>query len=60
MEQNEIRERREIECFSIMNRGIAWWEPLSDTQKQELRQWYQAWLNAPATLQIPTKPSWLQ
>jgi hypothetical protein len=32
---------------------------LTDTQKQELQVWYQAWLNVTDTLIEPVKPAWL-
>lgn len=56
---NKIRSRREIECFRIINRGILWYDNLTETQKTELNNWYIAWLNATATLEVPVKPSWL-
>lgn len=57
---NQIRAQREYECFPIINRGTLWYEMLTDKQKQELREWYQAWLDAPATLVVPEKPEWIQ
>lgn len=55
----EIRYERELECFSVINRGEAWYRTLTEEQKNELQMWYQAWLDAPQTLEIPTKPNWL-
>ena len=57
--QTEIRARRERECFSIIDRSLFWYEGLSDEQNYELRQWYEAWLDAPETFKIPEKPEWL-
>lgn len=60
---DEIREMREKECFPIINRGELWYnfyvyvDPVRST---ELRDWYLAWLNAPETRIIPTKPSWIE
>lgn len=54
-----IRKEREKECFSIINRGALWYNKLSEEQKQELSQWYEAWLDAPATNVIPDKPLWI-
>jgi len=54
-----IRNERDNEVFPIINRGPLWHETLTDQQRQELRQWYKAWLDAPKTLQMPTKPQWL-
>lgn len=58
--QNSIRARRESECFPIINRGELWYNNLTDMQKAELAEWYAAWLNAPETLKIPTRPEWLK
>jgi hypothetical protein len=55
----EIRDLRE-QCFKVVNRGLAWYNNLTDIQKQELQEWYQAWLDAPETLIIPEKPTWLK
>lgn len=58
-EQNTLRERRETECFSVINRGWIWYSCLTLTQWQELRTWYLAWLNVTKTLTIPERPSWI-
>lgn len=55
----DIRRRRETECYSVINRGLLWYETLSVKQKLELTKWYQSWLDAPNTLTIPEKPEWL-
>ena len=57
--QNAIRARRERECYSVINRGQLWYEGVSITHLVELRNWYKAWLDAPATLIIPDSPAWL-
>lgn len=54
-----LRLLRESECFPIINRGHWWFETLTDNQKDELRTWYEAWLNAPKTKEIPLIPEWL-
>lgn len=54
-----IRGRREEECFSIVNRGLVWYNTLTKAQKTELQSWYEAWLEAPQTLVVPEKPEWL-
>lgn len=56
----EIRIQREIECFPYINRGSLWYEMLTDAQKEELKAWYQAWLDAPQTKIIPARPIWLE
>lgn len=55
-----IRVRREEECFRIINRGQLWYANLKEEQKSELAAWYQAWLDAPQTGVVPTKPSWIK
>lgn len=60
---DEIRALRETECFSIINRGNLWYNVYvygDPTRAYELRAWYKAWLDAPETGIIPTKPSWLE
>lgn len=56
---DSIRKRRVRECFLIINRGNLWYQSLTEAQLIELSQWYNAWLNAPETLVVPEKPSWL-
>ena len=55
-----LRKIRENECFSIVNRGNVWYNLLTDTQKTELKEWYQSWLNVTETLVCPCKPDWLK
>lgn len=67
---DNLRTRREQECFSYINRGVLWYNTLTTEQQQELNTWYQDWLNVPQVYQetkptdietiIPTKPSWLK
>ena len=56
----ELRARRELECFSIVNRGQAWYDLLSEDQRIELSNWYQAWLNVTETMVVPEKPLWIK
>ncbi len=61
LEDEVIRERREIECFLIVdNRSQLWWNHLSEERKTELNAWYEAWLVATETKIIPEKPVWLE
>lgn len=55
-----LRQLRERECFNAVNRGQVWYELLTDSQKQELKNWYQKWLDVTETFVIPTKPYWLK
>ena len=55
-----IRNRRERECFPIINRGMLWYNKLTEWQKTELSAWYEAWLDAPATSIVPDKLTWVE
>lgn len=67
---NNLRNKREIECFAYVNRGVLWYNTLTTEQQQQLNTWYQSWLDVPQVYQetkpanietiIPTKPSWLK
>lgn len=56
----DLRNRREVECFSVINRGQLWYEGVTITQLLELRQWYKDWLKVTETLTVPEKPTWLE
>lgn len=57
--KEDLRYRREYECFPYINRGQFWYDTLTEQQKSEFQAWYQAWLNVTETLIAPTKPLWL-
>ena len=57
--KEDYRQRRETECFSVINRGQLWYEGITLPQLLELRSWYKAWLNVTDTLVVPKKPAWL-
>lgn len=57
---NEFRLLRNVQCFSIINRGYLWYASLTAEQQDELNRWYQAWLDVTETLEIPQKPTWLR
>lgn len=57
---NNLRAKRETECFPIVNRGQLWYDTLTETQLNELNTWYHEWLDVTETLVIPTKPDWLE
>ena len=59
-EENQLRSCREKECFPIINRGKIWYDLLSDVQLNELRTWYNAWLDVTITLVRPKMPKWLK
>jgi hypothetical protein len=54
-----IRERRATECFPIINRGRPWYDLWTPQQYTDLKNWYTAWLDAPQTGVIPTRPPFL-
>ena len=58
--KDELRARRAVECFSIVDRGALWYEKLTPKKRAELTLWYEAWLNAPQTMTVPTKPEWVR
>ena len=55
----DLREKREHDCFPIINRGKLWYDKLSQSQMDELEQWYQAWLDVTKTLIVPEPPAWI-
>ena len=57
---NELRAKRETECFTIINRGELWYDTLTNDQIAELNEWYRAWLNVTETKVIPKKLTWLK
>ena len=59
VQKDEIRARREKECFSYINRGTLWYNKLTPEQDAELQTWYDVWLDAPETLVVPKKLEWL-
>ena len=58
--KEELRIRRERECFSFVNRGQLWYGTLTVKQLAELTSWYLAWLKVTDTKVVPEKPSWLE
>ena len=59
-EKETLRQRRQTECFSFVNRGQLWYATLSIKQLAELTTWYTSWLNVTETKTIPEKPEWLE
>lgn len=55
-----LRMQREEECFSVINRGQLWYNTLDNIQLEELRCWYEEWLDVTETRVIPTKPTWIK
>ena len=60
MTADDYRRLRARDCFPVINRGVLWYNTLSEQQKTELSEWYQAWLDAPQTLIKPNIPEWLK
>lgn len=57
---NNLRLKRENECFPVINRGELWYQTLTESQKTELKKWYNDWLNVTDTKIVPQKPQWLK
>lgn len=55
-----FRQKREIECFTIINRGKLWYDSLTEQQSIELNNWYNSWLDVTTTRVVPEKPSWIK
>ena len=55
-----LRLKRQKDCFSVINRGLAWYKTLTAKQVAELDLWYQQWLDVTTTKQIPQKPYWIE
>lgn len=55
-----MRNVRNHVCFTIINRGQLWYEELSHNQLEQLKKWYQDWLDFPQTLKVPIAPDWLE
>lgn len=56
---HNLRENRSKKCFNVLDRGQVWYNTLTDEQRQELQEWYQAWLDVTDTLVEPETPEWL-
>lgn len=56
---DNLRERRNSECFSIVNRGFAWYDRLTPAQMDEFDAWYQDWLDVTETRVVPERPAWI-
>ena len=56
---NQLRLRRSVECFPVVNRGKLWYDNLTNEQLSELDSWYTSWLDVTKTEMIPVKPTWL-
>lgn len=51
--KDEIRFERQRVCFPVVNRGQFWYDKLTQSEKDEIREWYQKWLDAPETGVVP-------
>lgn len=54
-----LRSQREDICFSVINRGAAWYARLTPEQNEELQNWYQEWLDVTETKVKPKTPDWI-
>lgn len=57
---NELRSLREVECFSVINRGSLWYENLCVEEYVQLKEWYQKWLDVTQSKVVPDKPVWIK
>lgn len=57
--KTKLRKQRNEKCFTVINRGKLWYDRLTLQQYQELKTWYQAWLDVTETLVVPNEPYWL-
>lgn len=55
-----LRQMREDQCYTYVNRGDAWYKRLSEEQNAEFDVWYQEWLDVTKTFKVPNKPKWLK
>ena len=61
--KDDLRIQRYRECFTYINRGQLWYDTLTKDQLEELRKWYNDWLNVtenPTRKSLPKKPEWLK
>lgn len=59
-QKKQLRRLRESECFKVINRGILWYNTLTEDQKKELDTWYHQWLDVTETLTVPEVPTWIE
>ena len=65
---DNLRLKREVECFPIINRGQLWYNTLTENQIAELNEWYNNWLDVTNETNkdkngeyiIPQKPIWIK
>lgn len=57
---DDLRRRREAECFAVVNRGKVWYDTLTAEQTGQLAAWYKAWLDAPETGIAPETPDFIK
>jgi len=57
---NDLRRKRDKVCFPYVNRGYLWYSKLTDDQKEQLNEWYQAWLDVTDTKVVPQMLEWLK
>ena len=63
-----LRYKRQQECFDVINRGVLWYNTLTEEQRLELDKWYKEWLDVTDRYVegidieaiIPKKPNWLK
>ena len=57
----DLRDIRRFECFDVLNQySPFWYEELGEERYQELKSWYQDWLDVTETKVIPERPTWIK
>lgn len=51
--KNFLRQVRQYQCFSVINRGKLWYDKLTAEQVSSLANWYAQWLNVTESLIVP-------
>lgn len=58
--KNSLRKLRNEQCFPVINRGLVWYDTLTNEQIIELTIWYYKWLDVTETFKVPEEPKWLK
>lgn len=58
--KEQLRATRKKKCFEVLcSFNPMWYQRLTQSQRADLENWYNAWLDVTETLVIPTPPDWL-
>ena len=59
LNKSNLRQRREVECFAVLQRSEFFFCEATGQDKLELKAWYTAWLNVTTTLVVPVVPQYI-